>query len=276
MVKMTAPRRLRRFINNFIPPVITKLLCTYGRIDVVLSLIPQPTISSKHGQLHFYCPDYASLHRASAVLSKEPITIEWIDGFDERSVFWDIGANIGAYSIYAGARSIKTIAFEPGSGNFYNLNKNIEVNSLSEQITAFCIAISDSNAVGTLNLSDQEIGGAVHSFGESSDYLFFNNKNIKVQMHQGVFSYTLDALVLEYGLPFPDYIKIDVDGIEDRIILGSPFVMGNEKVKSVLVELDDNDKVYCGAVFDAMKSYGLNFQRKQLLYGSIGNFIFTR
>ena len=44
--------------------------------------------------------------RRSAVpkplLTKEPGTIAWIEGFTEDDVFWDVGANVGLYSLYAG------------------------------------------------------------------------------------------------------------------------------------------------------------------------------
>jgi hypothetical protein len=64
----------------------------------------QIAVETKYGILQFYCPSETSLWRAETLLTKEPETIEWIETFNEESVFWDVGANIGVYSLYAAAR----------------------------------------------------------------------------------------------------------------------------------------------------------------------------
>ena len=52
---------------------------------------------------------------------KEPETLEWIDNFKKREkiIFWDIGSNIGLYSIYAAVnfKNIEVISFEPSTSN---------------------------------------------------------------------------------------------------------------------------------------------------------------
>ena len=70
--------------------------------------------------------------------SKEPETLEWINNFDdnENIIFWDIGANIGLYSIYASLKSknISIIAFEPSTSNLRVLSRNISINNLDDKI----------------------------------------------------------------------------------------------------------------------------------------------
>ena len=67
----------------------------------------------------FYVPNPLSLYRAKTFSTKEPDTLGWIDSLDKSSIMWDIGANIGLYSIYAAkCRNIKVFAFEP---SVYNL-----------------------------------------------------------------------------------------------------------------------------------------------------------
>ena len=46
-------------------------------------------------------PNWITLYRAESFSEKEPETLAWIDNFDRDSVFWDIGANVGLYSIAA-------------------------------------------------------------------------------------------------------------------------------------------------------------------------------
>jgi len=57
----------------------------------------------------------------------------------------------------------------------------------------------------------------------------------------GVFAmaggYILTASLGRFGLPFPNHIKIDVDGIEAAIIRGARQSLRNARLKSVLVEV---------------------------------------
>ena len=61
-------------------------------------------------------------YRYKTFSSKEPDTLDWIDTFSDGSIFWDIGANIGLYSIYAGKtiKDIKIYSFEPSYFKFRN------------------------------------------------------------------------------------------------------------------------------------------------------------
>ena len=58
------------------------------------------------------------------LFKKEPETISWINNFykfkiNKKIKFWDIGANIGVYSIYAGKKykNIEIVSFEPSTSN---------------------------------------------------------------------------------------------------------------------------------------------------------------
>ena len=59
---------------------------------------------------------------------KEPITIDWIRSFKKNNIFYDVGANVGMYSIFAALISdVKVYAFEPESNNFQTLMQNNNV-----------------------------------------------------------------------------------------------------------------------------------------------------
>ena len=51
-------------------------------------------------------------------------------------IFWDIGANIGIYSIYAALKHqhIQVVSFEPSTSNLRILSRNISINNLDEKI----------------------------------------------------------------------------------------------------------------------------------------------
>ena len=60
-------------------------------------------------------------YRADTYASKEPDTLDWLDAeLNDEDVFFDIGANIGVYSLYAAALNAgcRVFAFEPEAQNF--------------------------------------------------------------------------------------------------------------------------------------------------------------
>lgn len=108
----------------------------------------------------FSAPNDLSQYRLDTFSTKEPETLDWIDSLAEGSVLWDIGANIGLYSIYAAkARNCRVYAFEPSVFNLELLAKNIFLNGLQNRITIVPIALSDSLAVNTFRMSNTELGG---------------------------------------------------------------------------------------------------------------------
>ena len=75
---------------------------------------------------------------------------------------------------------------------------------------------------------------------------------------QGMFGTTLDDLCEKWGFPYPNYIKIDVDGIEIPIIQGAHHVLRNPALKSVIVELGTNEEQE--QAIGLMKEAGLSVQ----------------
>ena len=181
-----------------------------------------------------------TLFRAKTLYTKEPITIEWIRSFEKNSIFFDIGANIGVYSIFSAIiNSSLVYSFEPESNNFQLLMQNIITNDLTDIITPFQIGLSDKTELTNLNINFFSAGMSHHTVGEEAlDHTSL--KPIKSKFKQGIFSTTLDEICFKWGLPLPTYIKIDVDGIEHKIISNSTKVLSSPEVKSVLIEINEN------------------------------------
>ena len=124
--------------------------------------------------------------RVDSLFTKEPDTIEWIRGFQAGEVFVDIGANVGMYTIWAAkTRGVRTFAFEPESQNYALLCRNIVMNELSERVVAYCLALSDSAGYSLLHLSQFQLGGSCHSFGEKIDH---NLEHRDTKLSQGCVS----------------------------------------------------------------------------------------
>ena len=202
-----------------------------------------------------------TLWRAQSLFEKEPITIKWIRSFKKNSIFYDVGANIGIYSIFAGYVSdVKVYSFEPESNNFQILMENILANNLGGKIYPYPIGISNSSGLTTLYLSKFEKGGSHHVVGESLDH---NLNKKEVKLTQGIFSSTLDDLNKIWKLPKPNYLKIDVDGIEYKIIEKSQNLLRSKELQSVLIEINpkrDQDK----QIIKTLESFDFFYDQKQV------------
>jgi FkbM family methyltransferase len=207
--------------------------------------------------------------RLITLFTKEPTTIPWLEAFRQNETFVDIGANIGMYSIYAAVFSgCRVFAFEPESLNYAELNKNIFVNNLQRRVSAFCLAMSDEAKIDYLNLGAFGISFSHHDFAENTwakDMKWGKNKWTKkdARLRQGCVSSTLDTLVESGVLPVPDHIKIDVDGLEHRVITGCLKSLKNPGVKTVLLEIDFRTD-YGSAIIDLMASLGWKYSVDQL------------
>ena len=160
-------------------------------------------------------------NRVDRLLSKEPETIKWLNGFEKNSVFFDIGANIGIYSLYSAIKNEnKVYAFEPHSANYKNLLDSINLNKLNN-CQAFCFAVSNKISLSHIGVKNMHEGVADNVVGSKGDY------------YHGCVEIHLDYLVGKKVLPQPDYIKIDVDGFEDRVYKGAMSTI--QQAKSVLI-----------------------------------------
>ena len=175
--------------------------------------------------------------RLETYFTKEPETIEWIDTFKKDEQLFDIGANIGLYTIYAAKRGVKVIAFEPESQNFAELNKNAYLNHCQDKVACLNIALSDKDCQGYLNIPFFQAGGAINSLGKEVDE---NGKDFIPVFKQGVISFSLDSFLANYDVPFPNHIKIDVDGIEPDIIKGAFRTLEDKRLKSLLIEINED------------------------------------
>ena len=222
--------------------------------NLVQGLTPIVTIPTACGEVKFFCPGRISVWRAEALLTKEPDTIEWINGFSPDDVFWDIGANVGSYALYAAKRGIRVLGFEPSSANYYVFNKNIEINHLDRFISAFCIAFYTRSILDQFHMPVTDPGGALSAFVEKKDW---QGQNFNPKFSQGMVGFSMDDFIELFNPAFPTHIKIDVDGIEDRIIIGAEKTLADPRLKSVLIELNTEDQAYFKKVVSLLAEAGL-------------------
>ena len=84
----------------------------------------------------------------------------------------------------------------------------------------------------------------------------------KVMNSYSTFGMSLDELINEFNINIPKYIKIDVDGIEHLILDGARDLLSNNKLKSVLVEINENFIDQTQKVNEIMKNAGFKLREK--------------
>lgn len=208
--------------------------------------------------------------RVQTLFAKEPTTIPYLESFAASDLMLDIGANVGMYSTYAAVvTGCQVVSVEPESLNFAELNKNVYLNGLHGRVTPICAAATDMRKIDKLNLGTFGIGYAFHDFGENTwtkDQKWTPEVTTKKEqrVQQGCMGVTIDELISSGFMRTPDHIKIDVDGLEHRVIGGAHNTLRDPRVKTVLIELDHAIE-HSHAIFDMMVDLGWKYSEDQLI-----------
>jgi FkbM family methyltransferase len=125
------------------------------------------------------------------------------DHFDKEErhlILAAFGANIGVYSLFAGAKrpDVRTLAFEPSPWVFQKLSFNVKSNGLEKCVHPKQIALSDSE--GSM------------PFNSKSESLVLGDADISVKTD------TLLNVLNQEGITRVDAVKIDVEGAEDKVL----------------------------------------------------------
>jgi FkbM family methyltransferase len=163
--------------------------------------------------------------------AKEPWTVRWLEeNLRNEDVVYDVGANVGAYSLIAAAleRDVRVIAIEPGYANYAALCDNVVLNGRQEAVIPIPAVLAERTGLRTLSYSDVAAGAAGHVVGSGGEAAF----------RQPVLGYRLDDLVGQFELPPPTLVKVDVDGGEAAVLAGAPATLARPELRSVLLEVD--------------------------------------
>jgi FkbM family methyltransferase len=170
---------------------------------------------------------------------KEPFTVDWIERYlKPGDAFYDIGANIGAYSLIAAKAtpaSVPIVAIEPSFTNFALLCANIAVNEVGDRILPLPISLGEETRVGVFRYRTLEPGAARHDSPAIPAPTFDTSA-----YDQPMLTYRLDDVVAQFGLPPPTHIKLDVDGAEAAVLAGSPAMLA-ESTRTLMVEVAPDD-----------------------------------
>ncbi|PJZ45517.1 FkbM family methyltransferase [Leptospira brenneri] len=191
--------------------------------------LPIHEVITVKGLIKFAMYGKTSEFRVRTFFTKEPETLAWIDSFSNDDVFWDIGANIGCYSLYAARNGIQVCAFEPSPVNFWLLSKNIGLNKFGN-IVSYPFALSNENSIVRWDPNSSP-GSADNQLSETKQA----TDPTAIQV------YSIDQLIAMNAAPFPTHIKIDVDGIEPLIVAGAINTLADNRLQSLMIEANEND-----------------------------------
>lgn len=141
--------------------------------------------------------------------------------FPENGVAFDIGANVGLYSLLLSSKASKVIAFEPLPRNIRYLARTLEVNNITNVLIVPC-AVAESMSL--LAFADGE-NCALGHLSEAGE--------------QPVVSVSCDEFSARFEL-IPDLIKIDVEGAEELVLRGARNILSNHK-PTVLLSIHSDE-----------------------------------
>ena len=256
-------QRLKALVHGAVRRLIAapiRLATKRTRAEIIADLANKMfTEVSINGHLiKFYTPTPGLIKRAADILAKEPDMICWLNSISRDAVLWDVGANVGVFSLYAGLlRGASVMAFEPLAANFHALSRNIQINGLEDCVTAYCVAFSDASRLGVLNLASPEMGASLSQFGQpgaASPYW----DDATTAFTQGMVGFTIDEFIDRFQPPFPSYLKIDVDGLEWSILRGAKKTLSDSRLRSAMIELSVSDQDETKAAISFLNERGFD------------------
>lgn len=224
-------------------------------------------------------PSHISKWRSDTFSVKEPETISWIDNFDlneEKAIFWDIGANVGLYSIYSAKKyqNLQVVSFEPSTQNLSILSRNISINNLQEKISICPFALTnEENKFLEFKESSLIEGSALSAFGVDFDQ---ENNLFKSKSIYKTFGTSINYLIDNEILDLPDFIKIDVDGIEHFILEGANKYLLNKKIKSILIESNEDFRHQNESIKNLLLASNFELYKKFHQSGNMYNYIYYK
>jgi FkbM family methyltransferase len=180
------------------------------------------------------------------------------------TVFFDLGANVGFYTLLASVlvgEKGQVFAFEPLPRNLNYLERHLRFNNV-KNVTVIKAAVSDhSGKTIFYDMGEEGGGGQISSAFNSKDNANNTGNQTPCKATLPIDLVQLDSLVLEGKLPEPDYMKIDVEGAEADVLMGSQTILKtkhpiiflsthNSEVHHRCLRILDNLGYKCEPLFD--------------------------
>ncbi len=199
--------------------------------------------------------------------NNEFILLEKIAPFflsSKETVVFDVGANIGDYTeqMKKSVPHVQVYSFEPNPLTYKKLVENV---GRLEDVTTVNLAFGDSDGVVELNTyENHETSGHATIFEEvildihGSESL----KKIEVDMT------TLDKFCAERNIDFIDFLKIDTEGAEVRVLTGAKRLLSEHRIKMIQFEFNEMNIIsrsFLKDFYDLLEGYQFYRMDKKLI-----------
>lgn len=174
-----------------------------------------------------------------ARMNYETENLDLIDQMKPDSIYMDLGACEGRFSVYAALKGMKVYSFEPEKRNYSILLNNIKLNQLGQSVHPINAGVGNKNKIFNMQIGQPWAGGhqkviAHDDVREDLNFEFKENQEVQV--------FTLDSVISDGKAEVPDVMKIDIDGSEIPFLEGASETLKNSKLKFLLFELSVLDK----------------------------------
>lgn len=223
----------------------------------------------------FFYPLFKSLHTASIIglnydnadiatngelIFLKKLTKQWQKEQKEQLVLFDVGANIGEYTLFLNdtfdAFETQIFAFEPAHKTYNTLAANVKEFS---NIKPVRYGLSSSTNSATLFSSVE--GDTLASLYQRD--IIKSNTNTVLQ-EERVDLITLDEFCATNGIDTIDLLKIDVEGNELQVLEGAANMLSKGKINCIQFEFGGtaiDSRIYLKDFKDLFEKYDLQFGR---------------
>ena len=212
----------------------------------------------------FYCRNSDDFHM---MVAHELDIIERNFSPKEGDVVIDVGAHIGPYTLKASKRvglNGKIIAIEADPENFDILNRNIQLNKLTNVIALNYAAYSKEDKIRLYLLKGKESSYTKYNT-VMTDRAGNEKRFVEVQAN------TLDYLLQSNGIKHEqvNWIKIDVEGAEFDVLKGAKDILSKSNNISLLIEIHNlalhNTTLY-EPIKEFLNSYNFKIEFENIVY----------
>ena len=177
--------------------------------------------------------------RAKTAFVKEMGTVQWIeDEVGPADVFYDIGANVGIYTVMAASKGATVYAFEPHQLNAKHLTDNVWLNHYQGLVTVLPIALHSEAGFLAFNYKSQMAGTSGSQLGCTQDEF---GRPFEPSSVEQVYANTVDALLAAGTIRPATLIKLDVDGNELFVLKGMVGLLQTIPPRQIQVEVHPRD-----------------------------------
>jgi FkbM family methyltransferase len=207
--------------------------------------------------------------------------IDFIDNMPENSVFYDLGACIGVFSLYASSLGHSVCAFEPDIINYnifkeatilnnFNVNiLNVAINDGSKEHETLVVETKINHSHHRI-LKTEEFSGATYL----KDKIFSSENKKEIQVK----ATSIDDFILKNYNLFPTHLKVDIDGSEILFLRGAEKTLSDNRLKKIIFELDKESDRYLEIIYFLNKFNFLIEKEFFIPHGgkSLYNIVFSR